>query len=79
MVSGTKLKDYRKQRRVSQQELAEQLGRGFARHVSRLEKRELKDVEYAEAIAAIERILARRQSAATPVDVALRTAEGAAS
>jgi len=74
MVQGTKLKEYRRQRKVGQTELSVELGKSAAYHVCRLERRDLSDREFAEAIAAIERITERRTKAETPVQDALKVA-----
>ena len=66
MIQGSRLREYRKARKVGQEELAVELGRRFASTVCRMERRELTDLEFAEAIAAIERIGDRRQRAASP-------------
>lgn len=59
MTPGTILRDYRKARRVKQVELAVELGHTNACHVSRMESRTLTDLEFTEAIAAVERVLHR--------------------
>lgn len=62
MIPGTKLRDYRKPRKVSQAELAAALGYADRSHVCRLEKRtSLTPAEFTEAVAAVERVLAERE------------------
>lgn len=71
MVSGSRLKDYRKQRRVSSTELAVELGKAHTSHVTRLESRHLTPREFAESVAAIERIMERRALSQTEIDEVL--------
>lgn len=66
MVAGTKLKQYRNARKVGQTELAVELKKANASYVCRMERRELTNLQFAEAVAAIERIFDRRMSAANP-------------
>lgn len=70
MAPGMRLKQYRKERAVSSTLLAAELGRSKS-FVSRLERRDVPPVEFAECIAAIERIVARRQVAMTPIEQAV--------
>lgn len=76
MVCGTKLRDYRKQRTVSSTELAVELGKAHTSHVTRLESRDLTPREFAEAVAAIERIVERRAQSQTGIDEVLVPALG---
>lgn len=71
MAPGSSLRHYRKERKVTQQELAEELGRPDKSYICRLERRDLTPAQYATAIAAVEKIVERRQKQATPVEVAL--------
>ena len=69
-LSGPTLKRYRKQRGVTQQELADEMGRRFASYVCRVEAREtLTRVEFADAVAAIERVAERKLTAVDPMKV----------
>jgi len=72
MVPGTKLREFRKERKVSQEELAVALGRTNACHVSRMEGRELTDLQYAEAVAAVLKVVDQNAAAATPAADALK-------
>jgi len=76
MVSGNKLRDYRKQRKVSSTELAVELGKAHTSHVTRLEGRDLSPREFAESVAAIERIVERRAQSQTGIDEVLVPALG---
>ena len=76
MVSGNKLRDYRKQRKVSSTELAVELGKAHTSHVTRLEGRDLSPREFAESVAAIERIIERRAENQTGIDEVLVPALG---
>lgn len=78
MVSGSRLKDYRKQCRVSSTELAVELGKAHTSHVTRLESRDLTPLEFAESVTAIERIIARRTRNQTGIDEVLVPALGVA-
>ena len=68
MVSGSKLRDYRKQRRVSSTEVAVELGKAHTSHVTRLEGRNLSPREFAESVAAIERIVERHGENQVEID-----------
>lgn len=73
MVQGSKLKEYRRARKVGQTELSAELGKKGAYHICRLERRDLSDLDFTRAIAAVEAIVDRRQRAAgSPVDAAPR-------
>lgn len=74
MVNGSSIRQYRRSRRVGQVELAAELGHDHASYVSRLERRRVTSLEYAEAVAAVERVVARRDDAATPIDIAVQEA-----
>lgn len=65
---GKALRTYRRAQRVTQQQLSEALGYSHASHIHRRELRGMTRVEYAEAIAAIERIVAARMQV-TPKEV----------
>jgi transcriptional regulator with XRE-family HTH domain len=69
MIDGAKLKQYRTQMGVSQADLASELGKAAASHVCRLEQRDLSRVEFADAVAAIERISERRRTSVDPVAI----------
>lgn len=77
MVSGAKLKEYRKQRKVSSTELAAELKKGHTSYVTRLEGRNLTPLEFAEAVAAIERLVERRAKRQTGIDEVLVPTIGA--
>ena len=77
MVQGCRLREYRKQRRVSSTELAAELGKAHTSHVTRLENRDLTPLEFAESVAAIERLVERRTVSQTGIDEVLVPALGA--
>lgn len=68
-TNGTLLKAYRKQRRVSLTELSQALGKNHPSHAKRMEARELTAVEFTEAVAAVEKIVAARQASTDPAAV----------
>jgi transcriptional regulator with XRE-family HTH domain len=73
MAPGHSLRSYRKQRKVTQEELASELGLPHKSAVCRMERRELTPLQYTEAVAAVERIVARRLSEAVPPEVAVQS------
>jgi len=77
MVQGSKLREYRRQRQVSSTELAVELGKAHTSHVTRLESRNLTPREFAEAVAAIERIVERHAQGQTGIEDVLVPALGA--
>lgn len=77
MISGSKLKEYRTQRKVSSTELAVELGKAHTSHVTRLESRDLTPREFAESVAAIERLLERRAQHQTSIEDVLVPTIGA--
>lgn len=70
------MRDYRKQRKVSSTELSVELGKAYTSHVTRLEGRDLTPREFAESVAAIERIVERRAQSQTEIDEVLVPALG---
>lgn len=77
MVSGSRLREYRRQRRVSSTELAVELGKAHTSHVTRLEGRDLTPREFAESVAAIERLVERRAQRQTSIEDVLVPCIGA--
>ena len=71
MTKGKKLRDYRRARGISQQELAEAAGLSHKSAISRREAGEiaLTAAEFFDLCAAIERIVERRAAELSPADV----------
>ena len=66
MIYGTKLRDYRKPRKVSQAELAAALGYADRSSVCRMERGLLTEDEYAKAVDAVDRIFAAAYASLHP-------------
>ena len=74
---GKQLRSYRRERRVTAQELAEEMGWAYRSEITRREKGQtgMDEEELLRICAGVERILKRRAKARTPADVLERGPE----
>ena len=68
---GKQLRSYRRERRVTAQELAEEMGWAYRSEITRREKGQtgMNEAQLLEICAGVERIIERRRQARTPADV----------